>query len=258
MPTVEEVSSALAGLCVPVPAAGPGICAVCHAWVTPGRPLCPACACVLSQVSRPCRRVLPVTMCGGRSPLHRCLRAYKDDAEPEARSGGAIVVAALLARFLHDHTSCVAGDHGDWDFVTTVPSSESRPGRHPLERAVELVPWLASRHRPALAPGPAALGHRVAGDGGFRVVAPVEGRRMVVVDDVLATGARAQSAASALSMAGATVVAVVPLARIVAGPRAPAFEVRAWAAWCRGNRFRFDTCCAHATPQMGTSRKFGA
>jgi hypothetical protein len=196
-------------------------------------------------VSQPCRRVLPVSLCAGRSPLHRCLRAYKDDPEPEARWGGAVAVAALLARFLHDHARCVAGDHGGWDFITTVPSSEGRRGTHPLERAMALVPWLALRHRPALAPGRVPLAHRVAGDRGFRVVGAVRGARIVVVDDVLATGARAQSAASALALAGATVVAVVPLARIVAGPGAPAFEARAWAAWSRRARFGFDTCCAH-------------
>ncbi|HMC51638.1 MAG TPA: hypothetical protein VKI64_02680 [Acidimicrobiales bacterium] len=257
MPTVEELSSRFAALCVPVPSHGPGVCKVCHAWCPPGRSMCPGCACVLTQVTRPCHRVLPVTLCGGRSRLHRCLRAYKDDPEPEARWGGAVVVAALLARFLHDHRTCVAGDHRAWDFLTTVPSSEGRRGAHPLERAVALVPWLSHRHLPALEPGPAALAHRVARDGGFRLVVPVTGARVVVVDDVFATGARAQSAASALTLGGATVVAVVPLARIVAGPGAPAFETRAWQAWSRQQPFRFDTCCAHS-PDVPPARNFGA
>jgi hypothetical protein len=194
-----------------------------------------------------------VTLCVARSPLNRCLRAYKDDAEPEARWGGTVVVAALLARFLHDHAACLAGDPRPWDFLTTVPSSEGRPGPHPLERAVSLVPWLARRHRRVLAPGNLALAHRVAADGGFDVVAPVRGRRIVVVDDVLATGARAQSAASALALAGATVVAVVPLARMVAGPGAPSFEAAAWAAWSRRKSFRWDTCCAHLTVEAASS-----
>ena len=245
MPTVEELSRVLAALCTPVPRAGPGTCAVCHAWSPPGRSICNACASVRAQVSRPCPRVVPVTLCAARSPLNRCLRAYKDDAEPEARWGGTVVVAALVARFLHDH--------GPWDFLTTVPSSEGRPGRHPLERAVSLVPWLSRRHRRVLAPGTVALAHRVAGDGGFEVVAPVRRRRIVVVDDVLATGSRAQSAASALALAGATVVAVVPLARMVAGPGAPSFETAAWTAWSRRQSFRWDTCCAHRTVEAASS-----
>ena len=253
MPTVEELSRVLAALCTPVPPAGPDMCAVCHAWSPPGRSMCTACACVRAQVSRPCPRVVPVTLCAARSPLNRCLRAYKDDAEPEARWGGTVVVAALVARFLHDHAACLAGDHGPWDFLTTVPSSEGRPGRHPLERAVSLVPWLSRRHRRVLAPGTVALAHRVAGDGGFEVVAPVRRRRIVVVDDVLATGSRAQSAASALALAGATVVAVVPLARMVAGPGAPSFETAAWAAWSRRQSFRWDTCCAHGTGEAASS-----
>ena len=137
--------------------------------------------------------------------------------------------------------------------LTAVPSSEGRPGPHPLERAMALVPWLSRRHRRVLAPGPAALAHRVASDRGFTVIAPVRDIRVVVVDDVLATGARAQSAASALARAGATVVAVVPLARMVAGPGAPSFETRAWGTWSRQRRFRFDTCCAHRPQDRATS-----
>jgi ComF family protein len=52
----------------------------------------------------------------------------------------------------------------------------------------------------------------------FRVARPaaVEGRRMLLVDDVLTTGATVGAAAQALQAAGATAVGVLTLARVVA------------------------------------------
>jgi ComF family protein len=61
--------------------------------------------------------------------------------------------------------------------------------------------------------------------GAFRIPpeneAAVEGRRLVLVDDVLTTGATANAAARALLRAGAANVDVVVFARVVDAPRPP-------------------------------------
>jgi orotate phosphoribosyltransferase len=46
----------------------------------------------------------------------------------------------------------------------------------------------------------------------------LEGRRVLVVDDTVITGSRAQSAAAALRIHGAHVVGILVLGRVVGGP----------------------------------------
>ena len=87
--------------------------------------------------------------------------------------------------------------------------------------------------------GGVSLGHNVASDEGFVVGRRVDGERVLMVDDTFTTGARAQSAASALSLAGADVVAIVPVGRVVD----PGWEhVGGWWEGWRRRPFTFDTC----------------
>lgn len=72
--------------------------------------------------------------------------------------------------------------------------------------------------------GLSATGRRRNVEGAFRVRGSrrklVQGRRVLLVDDVLTTGATAEACAKALKRAGAACVDVITLAR-VAGPRSP-------------------------------------
>ncbi len=112
----------------------------------------------------------------------------------------------------------------EWDLVVTVPSS-CRPEGDPVAAVVGAVATLAGRHRPLLVRGPAPTGHLRAARQGF-VLRPgvdqhrLRGRRVVVVDDSVITGARAQSAAAALRLRGADVVGVVAVGRLVSAPPA--------------------------------------
>jgi adenine/guanine phosphoribosyltransferase-like PRPP-binding protein len=65
---------------------------------------------------------------------------------------------------------------------------------------------------------------------------------VLIVDDTFTSGARAQSAASALTLAGAEVVAVVPIGRYLR----PAFSQEAADLWERARAipFSFDSCSA--------------
>ena len=209
---------------------------------------CFSCSRVLAQVSRPCRRVAPVSLYELGSPLHRALRAYKDGGSPGVRARYTSVVVGLLAGFLAAHASCVgAGASPPWDLATTVPST-SGAVPHPLEQVLATVPWL--KHRRSLVRTAVALGHLRAHDRGFEVSDAVQGQRVLVLDDTWTSGARAQSAASALAVAGAVVVAVVPLGRFVDPTWSP--RVARW--WSRRADLAFDvgSCCLG--PPVGAAR----
>jgi hypothetical protein len=228
---VEE-SGVLEALRIPPPPPGPDVCGRCRGWTRPGHPLCFPCRLVESQVSAPCPRVAVVSLYRVGGALHQSLRRYKDGADT-VRRVVADRVAALAARYIWAE---LPGEVPEgWDGMVVVPSSAGRPGPHPLASALAGVGWLAPQlWDGALEPGPDPPVHRRASDGGYRVPAGagVSGARLVVVDDTWTTGARAQSAASALAAAGADVAAIVVLGRVVTPkPGAPSGD---W--WLRHGR----------------------
>ncbi len=78
----------------------------------------------------------------------------------------------------------------------------------------------------------------MASDEGYRVTQSVCGKSILLIDDTFTTGARLQSAASALQLAGADVVAAVVIGRVIN----PEFS---GALWERVSKmpFSFETCC---------------
>ncbi len=232
--------------CRPVPAAGPGVCPVCHSGLPARRPLCHSCALTTSQVSRPTRLVLPVSLYQAPGPLWQLLRHYKD-GPPAARGALTVQVAAILGRFTARHLPCLAAAAGGGpDVVTSVPSTRGgRPGPHPLQTAVTAVTGLARLHRPLLAPGPGPVGHNQADDTIFRVTAPLAGERVLLIDDTFTTGARLQSAASALHLAGASAVAAVTVGRVLWPGRNENCR-RIWEQ-ASAARFSFSRCCLCGT-----------
>ena len=73
------------------------------------------------------------------------------------------------------------------------------------------------------------LTHNVMNDGGYEPTVDVERVRILLFDDVYTTGARSQSAASALQRAGADVVAIVVVGRRIN----PEFNEGCQAVWQR-------------------------
>lgn len=227
----------------PVPAAGPGVCPVCRSGPPPGCRLCHSCALTMSQVSRPVSHVVPVSLYETPSELWRVLRHYKDG--PAAGRGLLTVqVAAIIGRFTARHLPCLASLLGGRpDFVTSVPSTRGsqRADRHPLQAAIMAVTALSRIHRPLLAPGPGTAGHNQAGDDTFRVTRPLAGERVLLVDDTFTTGARLQSAASALQLAGAAQVAALTVGRVIWPGRNENCR-RIWEE-SSAMRFSFTDCC---------------
>lgn len=226
--------------CTRVPPGREGVCATCHAAARPDRRRCATCVRTQAQVSRPAPRVVPISLFQTGDPYWHLLRRYKDSWDATERMALRRQLARILAQFLRYHLGCLApGPLPRWR-ITTVPATHRRADARPLEQLVRASPWLARRHvrvlRTARAPE-----HNAASDTAFRVTRRVSGRAFVLIDDTFTTGASVQSAASALQLAGARVLAVVVLGRVV-NPAAAPQEAALWQA-ARSRPFRLDRCC---------------
>jgi adenine/guanine phosphoribosyltransferase-like PRPP-binding protein len=247
MATVEEYTEPYLGIYTPPPSHGEGVCDVCHGIPNPGYQRCWSCEQSIDSVSRPLTVIVPISWYGTSEQLWSALRGYKDSPDPLAREKYRLRVAATLHRFMRDHgdhVEAVAG--GPWDVVTSVPSKGSREGAHPLERVIKLGRVLKRAYRPLLEINDASLVSRAHGDDrAFKLAerADVEGTRVLLLDDTFTSGATFQSAASALDLAGAAVVAGVVVGRVIStdDPRFP-HRLEAWESR-RAIPFTFETCC---------------
>ena len=241
MPTVVELTDPYVVTYTPVPRVRPGVCDVCHGAPGAGFTTCWSCSVTTSQVSRPIRTVVPISLYELNSQMHHVLRKYKDGRYPATRLLFRQQIAALLTRFLQVHGDCIRDIVGSWDVVTSIPSSAGRAGPHPLDTAIRLSNYLRPQYEALLGAGEAALDHRRANDLGYVVIEDVTDLDVLLVDDTFTTGARIQSAASALSRAGANVAAAVPIGRVIT----PGFSEESKGLWdgARAIEYDFDVCC---------------
>lgn len=232
------------------PAPQEGVCSTCRTWSDTGTSRCSNCAQnqeVLGQAPLP---LTVVSLYRKPSPLREWLTRYKpssDGTEP-AVPEHTERVQAILARFLLEHGPALVGRLGGVDALVVVPSTTPRLGSHPLGALVEglnlPVPLVTLLRR-----GPGDLGFCQPARDGYET-APVPGRgaadsegaggasvlRVLLVDDVYTTGARANSAAYALRAAGHQVAGLLVLARRVN----PDYDERADALWQRQREAGFD------------------
>lgn len=242
MATVSEVAISLTGICTPVPPSGPGVCRICHGCPNPGFPTCYSCEQARSQVSHPCDLVVPISLYEVTSQLHHVLLHYKTDRYPHLHDQFGAHVVSLLAHFLATNGECIAQAAGkEWEIITTVPSSGVRAGQHPLVTAIKRVQRLKDQYVPLLQKGRAHISHNIASDNGYRLLEPLDGERILLIDDTFTSGSRVQSAASRLSLGGGDVVAIVPIGRVIT----PQFSDAAATYWReqRSTPFTFDSCC---------------
>lgn len=241
--TYEEVTDPLQGALVPVPPVGIGVCRFCHGAPGAGYAQCASCHRTSSEVSHPVKVIVPISLYEIPSQLHTVLRNYKDLSPGPARDPLVLQVAGLIGRFLRDHRQCIVRTTGvDFDAIVAVPSSGSREGTHPLETAIGRL----AAYRPILTTllerGSIAIDEsRHADDHAFEPTSAAGGRRVLIVDDSLVTGARVQSAASALKRGGADVVAALVVGRVIN----PRFRHETQELWNRAHASDFDFagCC---------------
>lgn len=216
----------------------PGQCEVCHAW--PARPVCDSCATRFAQPRPRCLTcALPVPagvrQCGAclkaPPPLDRCLAAV-DYAFPWSNLIGRFKFnstpgwAASLAELLRS-TPWVEPALDEADLLLPMPLSRERLQQRGYNQALVLARQLApAKTDPALllrlrdTPAQSALARaeRLRNvRGAFAVeplrVAKVHGRRIVLLDDVMTSGASLYAAARALREAGAAHITGLVLAR---------------------------------------------
>lgn len=217
---------------------GGALCADCFAEVTfITRPLCHRCGVPFGadwgQPAAEQAAGLVCSACARRSPPYDRARAalvYDDGARP------------LLLAFKHGDRTDAAGPLGGWmarvgdevlgaaDVIVPVPLHRWRLWRRRFNQAGLLAAALARRsgrpvrvdvlRRVRATPPQGHLGRarrRENVRGAFRVMRPdrIAGRRVLLVDDVLTTGATVAECARLLRRAGAESVDVLTLARVV-------------------------------------------
>ena len=151
--------------------------------------------------------------------LWRYKSGQRDAAAAAAR------LRSLLSGFLRDHAARVWRDAGMADgpaLAAVVPSGQGRPGAHPLLGIVASctgLPMIELSVRPE-----GAVHGRSVSTGWLRVGGAVAGADVLLVDDTWVSGGSAQSAATALKLAGVRRVAIIVLGRHVdpADPRSSA------------------------------------
>ncbi len=242
MPTLREIAEPIHAIFTTVLPVGDGICEVCHGAPNPGYPICYSCHETTSQVSRPLSLVVPISLSRVREQLHHVLWSYKNVTVADLRLRFRAQVAATIGLFLAQHGDCIRGAATrEWDALTVVPSSADRPGVHPLIETLRMIRHWNEELIDTMRKGPAPVGHTIADDAGFEVMQSVAGRSLLLVDDTLTSGARLQSAASTLSLAGADVIAAVVVGRVIN----PDFNEASHQLWdrCRHVPYSFERCC---------------
>lgn len=226
-PTLVEVERALV---MPFVLDTPFVCVTCRAVIHEpdgSSDMCENCVENARALDGEVTPVLPVTLYTRESVMRTWLTHYKPDIDGEhgeVTSAADVCVTAItlvLSNFF---------DANDWllkdvDDVLVVPSTR-RPPPHPLEEVVSrtaagrfLVTGQLTRTRNHLE-------HRSASSIAYEGSEALRGRRVLLVDDVYASGARLQSAAAATRRAGGTVARAVVIARRVNPGYHPVIEER--------------------------------
>lgn len=232
----------IAGELIPVAVSGADVCPRCRGIRYEEALYCKNCRDVIEQLSHPTPNVLPISLYAKPSTLREWLKRYKDSEEGPADPSAAPIVGWIVAEFLSRHWSTLTRRWGDIDVLCVVPSTSEygRGARHPLELAVAGDGRITTDFAPLLRRGAAAISHNRASDSAYAATGDVAGRQVLLLDDVYTTGAHAQSAASALDLAGAEVRGLVVLGRRIN----PAYHEKA-AAMLEGQSalpFDFDAC----------------
>jgi hypothetical protein len=234
-----------------VPPTGKGICRICHG---PSGSMVPSISCMsckkrLRPVSWKLQSIAPITMYwkdreGGYGPIYPHLRDYK---KPGASSELQLGVAALIVRFLQTHQACLEGHFGQWTSIVVPPSSSgTRVGRvHPLESLLKKTSLKEQVADPCLAPTSAEVGEREASDDRYKTTRSVKGDKILIIDDAWVTGSSVLSAASRLSLDGATVVGSVVVGRQIDPTWSD--DISYW-EMVTAKPFRFENCCLAEPP----------
>lgn len=190
------------------PIVRPGVCPTCRGINYTDNNTCQQCTEIETALGAPLVSAVLAASYVRPSTLRDWLSHYKVNDETDVDDEAQEALAEVFSSFF-DAWSTVTTPR--FDALVVVPSTRGI-SEHPLQTALTRrrpdLPF-----RPLLRAGPTTTGHNRPSRTGFTASPDVAGARIVVVDDVYTTGARAQSAVAALQDAGADVVALIALAR---------------------------------------------
>jgi hypothetical protein len=157
--------------------------------------------------------VAPLTYAIAGTPSAALVRDYKNHPARSVRENHSAVINGLVRLGITRHERCIGCAAGlAVSCRLIVPSLTSRPGRHPFAELAH--PTIASSDAVVLMPAPDARCDRAINDKFvLQSAARLDGRHVLILDDVWTTGSTAQSAALAVRHAGAAAVSVVVVGR---------------------------------------------
>lgn len=200
----------------------PRRCAFCHRITQEGAKICPRCAAELPYTRESAKQSFPHLKCCC-SPLY-----YVDDVRRSLlryKFQGLRIYAELYGEFL---AKCIDENPISCDSITWVPLSRKRLRKRGYDQArllaeelsrrtgLPCVPMLRKiRNNPAQSGTGDAKKRRENVKGVYEALSEEEiaGRRILLVDDIVTTGATLSECASVLKKAGAKEVSAVTLAR---------------------------------------------
>jgi len=199
------------GALVPPPSSSrAGICHWCRGLMKPGDEMCFNCDENARALDGTVQPVIPISIYAKPSAARDWLTFYKSDGDLPAEPAAQEAIGAILARFFDENQAWVRELRADG--VIVVPST-LRPAPHPLEVLLRHRSPLPLGLLPGLNRTAAPLGHNRPNPDAFSTSPNLEGKRVLLLDDVYTSGARAQSAAFALRRAGAEVTALCVIGR---------------------------------------------
>jgi hypothetical protein len=146
-------------------------------------------------------------------------------------------IRLILNRFLIEVLPLLEVAGLGWDYLTVVPS-RWRTRTHPLVPLLTAI-GVGQVRQPLLSVPSQILTHGQPNERAFKTTESVNGKSVLLIDDVFTTGATIHSAASVLSAAGANVVAGIVIARRIR----PEFNKYSSSVWARqaAKQFRWKT-----------------
>jgi hypothetical protein len=180
--------------------------------------------------------LFPISLYNRESPLRGWVTAYKPDLRNEHEltspdlEGSAQIVRQMLSNFFTANEWLTSST----DALVVVPSTDRVPP-HPLEAVLTQTPAVNLLRAQGLKRTDAPLQHRAPHPSAYEATMDLQDKRVLLIDDVYASGARLQSAAAAITNAGGRISAAVVIARRIN----PAYDSRVQDQWDRQSALPF-------------------